>query len=430
MHISGTLFVIINKAGPSIQNTLLTLVNEKVFRNGAQEINVPLRGLIAASNELPEADMGLEALWDRFLVRLLVEGVADRQHFHDLISAPEDSFTPPKPEVQITEAQYAAWQKDIGKVAVPEEIYGLIDLIRLRINEHAQADPEQALYVSDRRWRKIVRLMRTAAFLNGRETVDLMDGFLIASCIWDEPTQIPLVTDWVEDSIRHHGYALTLDLETVKEEIERLRKDVKKETTMKRMESYQELIVEKRDNKEHVIFTQGGEEYWLPKAEWKGLTKTQPNQLQCARVNKGGYRSLEWFNFKKSEKDYSVICDDGEVPVKTVTKAREVLERRVPHDSVVKTWDKQVQAILTQCSNASGQINRYKENELNQLRLNLFVAPEKAEIVESHLEQTLQDIAGMEVEVKKVQDEYQNLKKEGLTNSKQSPPAKLNPAQS
>jgi MoxR-like ATPase len=80
------------KAGPSIQNALLTVINEKVFRNGEQEIRVPMKALIAASNELPAQNEGLEALWDRFLVRLVVEGIQEQQNFNSMISEKLDSY--------------------------------------------------------------------------------------------------------------------------------------------------------------------------------------------------------------------------------------------------------------------------------------------------------------------------------------------------
>lgn len=67
------------KAGPSIQNALLTVLNEKLYRNGEQEIKVPMKALISASNELPNKGEGLEALWDRFLVRLIVDSVHEKK---------------------------------------------------------------------------------------------------------------------------------------------------------------------------------------------------------------------------------------------------------------------------------------------------------------------------------------------------------------
>ena len=49
------------KSSPAILNTLLTLINERIFRNGESIEQAPLKALIAASNETPDPHQGLEA---------------------------------------------------------------------------------------------------------------------------------------------------------------------------------------------------------------------------------------------------------------------------------------------------------------------------------------------------------------------------------
>ena len=52
-------------------NTLLTIINEKIYRDGNTDIKVPLKGLVCASNEFPMQNQGLEALYDRLVIRLI-----------------------------------------------------------------------------------------------------------------------------------------------------------------------------------------------------------------------------------------------------------------------------------------------------------------------------------------------------------------------
>jgi MoxR-like ATPase len=180
------------KAGPSIQNSLLTVINEKVFRNGEQEISVPMKALIAASNELPAQNEGLEALWDRFLVRLVVESVQKQENFNAMISENLNSYKDNVDNsLKITNAEYGQWSAEIDKIEVSENVFNVIDVIRKKLQAHNdnEKNAENQIYISDRRWRKIVRLLRTSAFLNDRNTVDLMDCFLIKECLWNEEWQ-------------------------------------------------------------------------------------------------------------------------------------------------------------------------------------------------------------------------------------------------
>ena len=78
------------KAGPAIQNTLLTVINEKLFRNGDTELKLPLKLLVAASNELPTQGEGLEALWDRFLIRIISTCVKQEEAFYQMLLDDDD----------------------------------------------------------------------------------------------------------------------------------------------------------------------------------------------------------------------------------------------------------------------------------------------------------------------------------------------------
>ena len=111
------------KAGPAIQNTLLTVINEKLFRNGEKEINLPLKLLVAASNELPTQGEGLEALWDRFLIRIECGNIRDETAFNSmLLNTDDEEDITISQDIQISNEEYKDWSDSIDKVLVPESI--------------------------------------------------------------------------------------------------------------------------------------------------------------------------------------------------------------------------------------------------------------------------------------------------------------------
>ena len=214
------------KAGPAIQNTLLTVINEKIFRNGNREIHLPLKLLVAASNELPAKGEGLEALWDRFVIRIesrpikleknframLLESHADFSGSTGVLGhadfADNADFSGSKgksgstdfsdstdltdfSDLKITAEEYAEWAEKICKIGVKEEVLDAISAIRksLRAVNVDEAAERRNIYVSDRRWKNIVRLLRTSAFMQDREEVDICDLLPIYHCLWQEPEE-------------------------------------------------------------------------------------------------------------------------------------------------------------------------------------------------------------------------------------------------
>ena len=179
------------KAGPAIQNTLLTVINEKLFRNGEREIHLPLKLLVAASNELPAQGEGLEALWDRFLIRVETGCIRKQDCFERMLLDDSDGEGPCDSEWQITNEEYAEWTNQIRGIRVADCVLGCIHVIRKALGAVtlSSSDERRQVYVSDRRWKKIVKLLRTSAFLQDRGEVALSDLLPIYHCLWNEPDE-------------------------------------------------------------------------------------------------------------------------------------------------------------------------------------------------------------------------------------------------
>ena len=179
------------KAGPAIQNTLLTVINEKLFRNGNREMHLPLKLLVAASNELPAKGEGLEALWDRFVIRIESRPIKKESNFRAMLLEVKSEERRVKNSNAITAEEYAEWSENINKIGVKEEVLDVISVIRksLRAVNVDEAAERRNIYVSDRRWKNIARLLRTPAFMQDREEVDCCDLLPIYHCLWQEPEE-------------------------------------------------------------------------------------------------------------------------------------------------------------------------------------------------------------------------------------------------
>lgn len=400
------------KAGPSIQNALLTILNEKIYRNGDVVIDpVPMKALISASNELPSKGEGLEALWDRFLVRIVVDGVQDKQNFNDMISKSLNSYSDTVTELlKISNDEYNKWSKDIDNIEIPISIFNVIHIIRKYLDQHnkREENKDKQIYISDRRWRKTVRLLRTSAFLNDRNAVDLMDCFLIKDCLWNETEQIQTVSQFVKDAIQKHGYSLTLNLTDIKEELSEFWHEVQDETShmkpiqipKKHYQNFYLLADFPRPLFKITDYDSLGEEY-------KTITFYNNSSDDYNRRN---YATN--YQVKLSNKPNHIV-HDGQLK-KLVVEDFEKLATKRPHPAVKKEWDKRVKVVLTTTSNLKSQIDHFKSNDLKHIRVNLFVNQMYADIVEDNLFQIGKEIEKLELEVNRIQHYYENVENDVL----------------
>ncbi|WP_047155217.1 AAA family ATPase [Aneurinibacillus tyrosinisolvens] len=183
-YLPGSRFAFLDeifKANSAILNALLSILNERIFFNGREKQAIPLLFLMAASNELPEEDEQLTALYDRFLIRYEVSYLKKIASYERMFQLPED----PLPAI-LSFADVETIRTQARKTKLPESlVYFLFEI--------KQALEEQEFILSDRRWNKVGSMWRTSAALNGRDTVSIWDTVYTPHLLWDVPEDLAAI---------------------------------------------------------------------------------------------------------------------------------------------------------------------------------------------------------------------------------------------
>src|SRR4051812_45028272 len=178
-------------ANSAILNSLLMVLNERVFRRGRETRPLPTLMVVGASNRLPEDD-ALGALFDRFLLRVRCDNV--------------------QPE-ELPDVLVAGWKLDLERnhreaVVTTEDVRKLQGLLRA-VDLSAVRGPYVELVrrlrhagipVSDRRAVKLQRLMAASALLCGRLQVHATDLWVVRY-IWDTEEQQDILKSIVQDAV-------------------------------------------------------------------------------------------------------------------------------------------------------------------------------------------------------------------------------------
>lgn len=181
------------KSSSSILNSLLTVINERIYFNGTEKIETPLISLFGASNELPDDEDELDALYDRFLMRFVVAYIEEDFRFLKMIQGSGQKQNPTTVSLQ----ELSVLQEGVKDVDVPEAVYKMLLRIRTELNG-------KGIILSDRRYKYCIPIMQAKAFIDGRCKAAEQDIKILENVLWKDPAEIPDIKNTIHTVL--YGY--------------------------------------------------------------------------------------------------------------------------------------------------------------------------------------------------------------------------------
>ncbi|MCS0308780.1 ATPase RavA domain-containing protein [Vibrio diabolicus] len=423
------------KAGPAILNTLLTVVNEKTFKNGSDIERVPMRLLVSASNELPDEDSGLDALYDRMLVRVFVNRIQNKQNFKSMLTVGTSQEAQVSEGLAITDEEYHQWQQQLDKLTLTDNAFEKLFQLKTMLESKVEAQfgdvANTDMYVSDRRWKKAVKLLKASAFFNGRDEINPLDLLLLQDCLWNSPESRDVVREVVQEFALKHAF----DQQDAELEIEYCREslvDVQHELE----DAYRMTLTSEAATgilrKETMRFdTSKAKTYKVGAAVNLVKLVILQSNMSVSESEKGDSR---WVYVPKDELDRVIKEGHGDVYGYVnqntnmcrlrfdVDAANNLVIRDIANRGILvslvtqegldielyQKWLTQSEKAVNQLSEAEHHMRKVKANFHDALP-HSFVDPELPRLMESSLQQVSQRLDSIQAESEKVIQRFKNL---------------------
>ncbi|BDR16223.1 ATPase RavA domain-containing protein [Vibrio sp. STUT-A11] len=423
------------KAGPAILNTLLTVVNEKTFKNGSDIERVPMRLLVSASNELPDEDSGLDALYDRMLVRVFVNRIQNKQNFKSMLTVGTSQEAKIPEGLAITDEEYHQWQQQFDKLALTDNAFEKLFQLKTMLESKVEAEfgdiANTDMYVSDRRWKKAVKLLKASAFFNGRDEINPLDLLLLQDCLWNSPESRDVVRGVVQEFALKHAF----DQQDAEQEIEYCRETLV-EVQHELEDAYRMTLTSEAATgilrKETMRFdTSKAKSYKVGAAVNLVKLVILQSNMSVSESEKGDSR---WVYVPKDELDRVIKDGQGDVygyvnqntnmcrlrfdvDAESNLVIRDIANRGILVGLVTQegldmeryeNWLTQSEKAISQLSGAEHHIRKVKANFHDALP-HSFVDPELPRSMESSLQHVSQRLESIQGESEKIVQRFKNL---------------------
>jgi MoxR-like ATPase len=228
------------------------------------------------------------------LIRVFVNRIHSKQNFKSmlLVGTPQEAIIPEG--LAITDEEYHRWRCELDQLTLSdscfEKLYTLKQLLENGDNLNTEDGLRTDLYISDRRWKKAVKLLKASAYFNGRDEINPLDLLLLKNCLWHNPDSRLVVERVIEAFAINHAF----DQNVIQQKIElcqQLFNDIQQE-----IEAGFSILLS--DQVAGTLFRKGGYQYDLSPGkayqvgEAKGLLKLVmlENNMSVNEVEKGDSR--------------------------------------------------------------------------------------------------------------------------------------------
>ena len=178
------------KAGPTILNTLLGLMEEREYDNDGTVVQTPLQTLVGTSNELPNSEDNLGAFYDRFMLRYVTPYLEDEADFRAMLRGSNVQVTP-----TLTQEKLAQVQEEVANMEVSQATYDSVTVLWETIKM------ELEIYPSDRRFVQMLQIMAADSWMQGYTEVMPSSVKVAEHILWNTPEQIKDVKRLVISSV-------------------------------------------------------------------------------------------------------------------------------------------------------------------------------------------------------------------------------------